>query len=212
MDRWFHSYASDFSVWELWGLLPDGGRLAVVPYETSFCPDWFLVFKWTKRGSTRTCTPIGLTSPQARPTGTTPRQVRVVAGFRLASSRRRVSSWAGWLIGISVPMTLLLVNMCCGPEDPPRGCHMSRPMRPVVAARPARVIGELIPLTSPCRWMPGQPQGVAGSCTLAGELVWAPRLPWPARTTAERWFVAVTRAREAVMYRTGDTDADQYGA
>ena len=31
----FHSYAFDFSVWELWGALLHGGRLVVVPYESA---------------------------------------------------------------------------------------------------------------------------------------------------------------------------------
>ncbi|QEV21832.1 amino acid adenylation domain-containing protein [Streptomyces alboniger] len=39
-DVWtlFHSYAFDFSVWELWGALAHGGRLVVVPYEISRDP------------------------------------------------------------------------------------------------------------------------------------------------------------------------------
>jgi amino acid adenylation domain-containing protein len=48
-DRWFgfgpedswlllHSYAFDFSVWELWGALLHGGRLVVVPYWTTRSP------------------------------------------------------------------------------------------------------------------------------------------------------------------------------
>ncbi|MGW3774227.1 amino acid adenylation domain-containing protein [Actinomadura verrucosospora] len=43
-DVWtlFHSYAFDFSVWELWGALLYGGRLVVVPYLTSRSPDDFL--------------------------------------------------------------------------------------------------------------------------------------------------------------------------
>jgi amino acid adenylation domain-containing protein len=42
-DVWtlFHSYAFDFSVWELWGALLYGGRLVVVPYEVSRSPDGF---------------------------------------------------------------------------------------------------------------------------------------------------------------------------
>src|SRR5690349_22065976 len=36
-DVWtlFHSYAFDFSVWEIWGALLYGGRLVVVPYLRS---------------------------------------------------------------------------------------------------------------------------------------------------------------------------------
>ncbi|MEM8964512.1 MAG: amino acid adenylation domain-containing protein, partial [Acidobacteriota bacterium] len=43
-DVWtlFHSYAFDFSVWEIWGALLYGGRLVVVPWETSRDPEALL--------------------------------------------------------------------------------------------------------------------------------------------------------------------------
>ncbi|MFF0161136.1 amino acid adenylation domain-containing protein [Streptomyces sp. NPDC005263] len=43
-DVWtlFHSYAFDFSVWELWGPLLHGGRLVVVPHSVSRSPAEFL--------------------------------------------------------------------------------------------------------------------------------------------------------------------------
>ncbi len=42
-DVWtlFHSYAFDFSVWEIWGALLYGGRLVVVPFATSRDPEAF---------------------------------------------------------------------------------------------------------------------------------------------------------------------------
>jgi amino acid adenylation domain-containing protein len=42
-DVWtlFHSYAFDFSVWEIWGALLYGGRLVVVPYWVSRTPEAF---------------------------------------------------------------------------------------------------------------------------------------------------------------------------
>ncbi|HEY2736991.1 MAG TPA: amino acid adenylation domain-containing protein, partial [Thermoanaerobaculia bacterium] len=42
-DVWtlFHSYAFDFSVWELWGALAFGGRLVVVPWAVSRTPEAF---------------------------------------------------------------------------------------------------------------------------------------------------------------------------
>jgi amino acid adenylation domain-containing protein len=42
-DIWtlFHTYAFDFSVWELWGALLYGGRLVVVPYLVSRSPEAF---------------------------------------------------------------------------------------------------------------------------------------------------------------------------
>ncbi|MET7767007.1 amino acid adenylation domain-containing protein, partial [Streptomyces sp. NPDC005393] len=39
---WFHSFAFDFSVWELWGALLYGGRLVVVPFDVSRSPQDFL--------------------------------------------------------------------------------------------------------------------------------------------------------------------------
>ncbi len=43
-DVWtmFHSYAFDFSVWEIWGALFYGGRLVIVPYLISRAPEEFL--------------------------------------------------------------------------------------------------------------------------------------------------------------------------
>ncbi|MGW0512627.1 amino acid adenylation domain-containing protein [Streptomyces olivaceoviridis] len=43
-DVWtlFHSYAFDFSVWEMWGALLHGGRVVVVPYAISRSPRDFL--------------------------------------------------------------------------------------------------------------------------------------------------------------------------
>src|SRR6267142_1311425 len=42
-DVWtlFHSYAFDFSVWELWGALFYGGRLVIVPFLVTRSPDAF---------------------------------------------------------------------------------------------------------------------------------------------------------------------------
>ncbi|MFI1198400.1 non-ribosomal peptide synthase/polyketide synthase [Streptomyces sp. NPDC020883] len=43
-DVWtlFHSYAFDFSVWEIWGALLHGGRLVVVPHDVARSPEDFL--------------------------------------------------------------------------------------------------------------------------------------------------------------------------
>jgi amino acid adenylation domain-containing protein len=42
-DVWtmFHSYAFDFSVWEIWGALAYGGELVVIPYSMSRSPEEF---------------------------------------------------------------------------------------------------------------------------------------------------------------------------
>ncbi len=43
-DTWtlFHSFSFDFSVWEIWGALLQGGRLVVVPHALARSPDDFL--------------------------------------------------------------------------------------------------------------------------------------------------------------------------
>lgn len=43
-DVWtmFHSFAFDFSVWEIWGALLYGGRLLIVPYLVSRAPEEFI--------------------------------------------------------------------------------------------------------------------------------------------------------------------------
>ena len=48
-DVWtmFHSFAFDFSVWEVWGALLYGGRLVVVPYAVSRATDQF--YAWLAR-------------------------------------------------------------------------------------------------------------------------------------------------------------------
>lgn len=42
-DVWsmFHSFAFDFSVWEIWGPLTTGGKLVIVPFSTSRSPEDF---------------------------------------------------------------------------------------------------------------------------------------------------------------------------
>ncbi|MFC7650285.1 AMP-binding protein [Streptosporangium lutulentum] len=42
-DVWtmFHSYAFDFSVWELWGALLYGGRVVVVPTDVARAPETY---------------------------------------------------------------------------------------------------------------------------------------------------------------------------
>jgi amino acid adenylation domain-containing protein len=58
-DVWtlFHSYAFDFSVWEIWGALLAGGRVVVVPYEVSRTPEAFLTLLATRRVTVLNQTP-----------------------------------------------------------------------------------------------------------------------------------------------------------
>ena len=61
-DVWtlFHSYAFDFSVWELWGALLYGGTLIVVPHAVSRTPDTFLRLLEDERVTVLNQTPSAL--------------------------------------------------------------------------------------------------------------------------------------------------------
>jgi len=58
-DVWtlFHSYAFDFSVWEIWGPLLHGGRLVVVPHGTTRSPGEFLALLRCERVTVLNQTP-----------------------------------------------------------------------------------------------------------------------------------------------------------
>ena len=61
----FHSYAFDWTVWELWGALHHGGRLVVVPYLTSRSPEEFAELLDQERVSSLCLTPSALRQLEA---------------------------------------------------------------------------------------------------------------------------------------------------
>ncbi len=111
-DIWtmFHSFAFDFSVWEMWACLLTGGTLIVVPYETSRSPEAFcaLLAKEKVTVLNQTPTAFGLLSQTAtsRPAAH-PFSLRYVIFGGEALNLRSLHSWVQ-LFGEDRPK---LINM-----------------------------------------------------------------------------------------------------
>uniref|UniRef100_UPI000A7432CD amino acid adenylation domain-containing protein n=1 Tax=Nocardia sienata TaxID=248552 RepID=UPI000A7432CD len=97
-DVWtlFHSYAFDFSVWELWGPLLFGGTLVVVDYYTSRSPQQFLELLRTERVTVLNQTPSAfyqLAEADRAADAERPLALRYVVFGGEALELRRLSDW-----------------------------------------------------------------------------------------------------------------------
>ncbi|NEW68833.1 non-ribosomal peptide synthase/polyketide synthase [Streptomyces rhizosphaericus] len=205
-DVWtlFHSYAFDFSVWELWGPLLNGGRLVVVPYETSRTPDRFLKLLADERVTVLNQTPSAfyqlMAADRDDPEASARLRLRHVVFGGEALELGRLADW----YSRHPDDAPSLVNMYGITETTVHVTHVALD-EAVVAASSGSVIGEPIPdlavyvLDERLRPVP---RGVVGELYVVGAGLARGYLGRPG-LTAER-FVA-NPFGEGRMYRTGDT-------
>jgi amino acid adenylation domain-containing protein len=208
-DVWtlFHSYAFDFSVWEIWGALLYGGRLVVVPFWESRSPEAFYALLRDERVTILNQTPsafLQLLWAEESVLGDAPPDLalrRVIFGGEALD----LQSLAPWFRrhGDETP---LLVNMYGITETT---VHVTyRPIRQAdLAAGRGSVVGVPIPdltlhVVDPDLQL--LPLGVPGEIVVGGEGVAQAYLGRP-ELTAQRFvpdpFAGVPGAR---LYRSGD--------
>ncbi|WP_308197036.1 amino acid adenylation domain-containing protein, partial [Rhodococcus sp. CH91] len=205
-DVWtmFHSYAFDFSVWELWGALLYGGTLVVVDYFTSRSPQQFLELLERERVTVLNQTPSAFyqLAEVDRTAAAAPElALRYVIFGGEALELRRLLPWFERR-GDRVPQ---LVNMYGITETT---VHVSHRRIDEVTARTAvgSVVGEAISglrVFVLDRRLRPVPAGVAGELYVAGGQLARGYHGRPSLTAAR--FVADPFAADgSLLYRTGD--------
>ncbi|GAA5133568.1 hypothetical protein GCM10023320_59940 [Pseudonocardia adelaidensis] len=199
-DVWtlFHSYAFDFSVWEIWGALLHGGRLVVVDHDVARDPERFHALLSDEGVTVLNQTPSAFYSLIAADRGSSrPLALRYVVLGGEALDPRRLAPWYG-RHGDSAPR---LVNMYGITET----CvHVTlRALTADDAARADSVIG--VPLAGLTvhvldRYLQPVPPGVTGEVYVAGPQLARGYLDRPGLTASR--FVAGPDGQR--LYRSGD--------
>ncbi|HEV7786357.1 MAG TPA: amino acid adenylation domain-containing protein, partial [Thermoanaerobaculia bacterium] len=207
-DTWtlFHSYAFDFSVWEIWGALAHGGRLVVVPYWVSRSPDAFYSLLCAEEVTVLNQTPSAFRQlvrleeeQQGRRAGELALRLVIFGGEALDTA-----SLAPWFARHG-DLRPLLVNMYGITETT---VHVTaRPMTAADAAVPASPIGRPIPdlrLYLLDSFGELSPTGVPAELFVGGAGVARGYLNRP-QLTAERFVPDPWSGRAgARLYRSGD--------
>jgi amino acid adenylation domain-containing protein len=197
-DVWtlFHSYAFDFSVWEIWGALLYGGRLVIVPHLVSRSPEQFHRLLADEGVTVLNQTPSAFYQLMRVDDGSLALRYVIFGGEALDPAR--LAPWFA-RYGDTKPQ---LVNMYGITETTVHVTH-----RPLTAGDGGSVIGARIPdltLTILDEQLQPVPEGVAGELHVGGAGLSRGYLGRPART-AER-FIPDPHSPEAGarLYRTGD--------
>ncbi|MER5391635.1 amino acid adenylation domain-containing protein [Saccharopolyspora sp. NPDC002686] len=203
-DVWtlFHSYAFDFSVWELWGALLHGGRLVVVPHEVSRSPREFRRLLVDEQVTVLNQTPSAFyqlsQADREDPAGELALRVVIFGGEALELSR--LDDWYE-----RHPEMPKLVNMYGITETTVHVSYVELD-RELVARRDGSVIGRGIPdlrvylLDSQLQPVP---PGVVGELYVAGEGL-ARGYLGRRGLTAQRFVADPHGVPGTRMYRSGD--------
>ena len=184
----FHSYAFDFSVWEIWGALLHGGRLVVVPESVSRSPDEFHDLLVSEGVTVLTQTPSAVGMLPADGLDAT----ALVIGAEPCPPEL-VDRWAPGRVMVNV----------YGPTETTMWACKSAPLEAGSGFPP---IGS--PVTRAAffvldEWLRPVPAGVVGELYLAGDGVGVGYWRRPA-LTASRFMACPFGAPGTRMYRTGD--------
>ncbi|WP_159064289.1 non-ribosomal peptide synthetase, partial [Streptomyces canus] len=198
---WFHSFAFDFSVWELWGALLHGGRVVVVPFEVSRSPEDFLDLLERERITILSQTPSAfyqlLAALERRPEARTTLRAVVFGGEALDPAR--LTGWWAWH-GDSGPK---MINMYGITETT---VHVTYHELAPYATDGGSVIGRGLPglgVRVLDEWLRPVPVGVAGEVYVSGGQL-ARGYLGRAGLTAARFVADPFAADGSRMYRTGD--------
>lgn len=203
-DVWtlFHSHAFDVSVYELWGALLHGGRLAVVPYLTSRNPDAFAALLADERVSALSLTPSALRQLELA-LRQTPRELPALRWIMLAGEALEPDLVQRWFALDPTPPAVLC-NLYGTTETT---VHVTMLDVAEPTQFPRSVVGGPMPhlgLAVLDEWMRPCPVGVPGELHVSGSAL-AHGYWGRAGLTAERFvpdpFSGIPGAR---MYRTGD--------
>ena len=183
-----HSYAFDYSVWEIWGALLHGGRLVVVPETVAGSPEDFHALLVTEHVTVLSQTPSAVAA--LWPEGL--ESVALMAAGE-ACPAEVVDRWA--------PGRVMINGY--GPTETTVYATISAPLTPESAVVP---IGAPVPgaaLFVLDEWLHPVPAGVVGELYVAGRGVGVGYVR-RAGLTASRFVACPLGGPGARMYRTGD--------